>query len=721
MKKNKTLWCILVCFILLLLVFSLVTYKTDTDTILTCNIDSEKFAFLQKSGYSVSQNKKNGITTYTTTNNDPWTHIPMPEKINADFIIIDFATPITEETQIVIYYSPDGGPFDASHVYSHSYLLDYSKTIATVFVDDMECNAVRLDMGGTFAINSIKFYDVQVNSPCKYSINLKALILLTVLITLLIVFEKRIGFFSWVKSITIKEYQHIRSFVGDSNFLAAVVHLLTLLSSLSLLAAISTVFFKSTISTAQVTIIFILSCVTIIFIVLDRLFIGKSSSAAGMFFVISLLLGVMFTFCLPITTLNVPDEEIHYSRVVELKNFLFAGHTSFADFKMGWRVYNNFAFLDNPLRESLILSEDHSILFKIGSDNINLYNSLGYLPAAISKAFSDLLSLSYIQSFLLMKLTNLAVYSSIIAMALKRLTSGAYMISAISLMPFSIMLACSFSYDGWVLSFITYGVVYFISELQRPNKKLKASDCILMVGSLFIGCGPKAIYFLLLTPLLFISKNKFKTKKQHSVYLITCLSTMTIILFSFALPFFMDTGGASDLRGGTDVNATEQLKFICQNPFQYAKILFDFTSDYLSLGNMSNNIITHTFLGTPRIIYATVMIFIIMFSTFTDKSEFDLFDNRYVIRGVALLSSAGTLIFVITALYIAFTPVAHNTVNGVQFRYIFPIMPMFFYSLGSARVRSNIDKRITQTLVFGVSAIVSMCSIYEFSISKFIS
>ena len=719
-EKNKTLWCILVCLLLLFLVLSLFTYRADTDTELTYSVDSDTFSALQKSGYSESKNEKSGIITYTANNNDPWTHIPMTSKIKADFIIIDFAVPITKDTEIVVYYSPDGGAFDAAHAYAHAYALDHSGKLVTLFVENMECCAIRLDMNGTFAINSVDFYNVEPIAEAKYSLNFRVLILLALVIALLIVFEKRLGFFDWIKSTAVEEYNYIKGLIKNSKYVTLITHLITRICALSLLVTVSTVFFKSSINKTQIILAFVFSCATIIFTVIDKVITRNYTSPARLFFVTAMLLGIMFTMCLPFTTFNVPDEEIHYACATDLKNFLFGTRTSFTDLKMEWRYYDNHNFILDPLKESKNLAFEDSILFDLTPKSVNLYKNIGYLPSAVLMAFADLMALSYVQIYLTIKFANLLTYSFVISMGIRRLKSGGYIFSAICLMPLSIILAASFSYDCWVMTFITFSIAYFISEIQQPDKKFKTSDFIFMIGAMFLGCGPKAVYFVLMLPFLFVTKRKFETKKQHKIYITVCLATMATILLSFVLPFLVDTGAASDIRGGTDVNATEQLKFILKNPLEYATIFFNFISDYLSFENMSNNITTHTYLGSPLTIYATVMIFIIMFATFTDKSEYDMFENRHLVRSVGLLGCVGALLLVVTALYIAFTPVAHSTINGVQFRYVFPIMPLFFYSLGSARVHSQIDKRFTETFVFGLSAIVSICSLYEFSITNFL-
>jgi uncharacterized membrane protein len=110
-----------------------------------------------------------------------------------------------------------------------------------------------------------------------------------------------------------------------------------------------------------------------------------------------------------------------------------------------------------------------------------------------------------------------------------------------------------------------------------------------------------------------------------------------------------------------------------------------------------------------------------MFAAFTDKAEEDMFEGRHLLKSMGILGCVGAMMLVVTALYIAFTPVAHETINGVQFRYVFPIMPLFFYCLGPARLHSKIDRRVTQFMVYGVTSIVTLLCVYEFYITKLIA
>ena len=720
-SKHKTVFYVIISLVLVFLLFSIISYTAKSNTDMTYSVTSELFYNSQKSGYTVVTDDMTGKTVYTAENNDPWTCVVFPEEINADYILINFEEAVNPDIDIVLYYSLHGEPFNPHWAYAHTDIIDRSMTLVTIPVTNLTCRAMRFDIDSSFSIKSIDFYNVEILSMPSYRFNFTAFALLLVCIFVLVLLEKKFGYFHAIRDVIRGTVKNTVDMLLEKHYAKALLNIFRWTSNIVLSIAICLAFWFNRLSTSGITALFVIFSTTIILNVTYKIIAQSFASPARLFFITALLIGLMFSICLPITTYNVPDEEIHYGLALELKSYLFDTDKSLADLKMQWRHYYNYNYILSPdsLIDDIVL--DDSIHFDMYRQNSNVYNRIGYLPAVITMIICELIGTSFVQKFIFAKIAPLLIFVFLTTLGIRRLRSGGYIISAICLVPSMMILASSYSYDCWVMAFITFGITYFISELQRQDKKLTVYDCIIMIGSIFIGCGPKAVYFILMLPLLFINKGKFASRKFRIWYIIACILTMIIILLSFALPFLVNTGEASDYRGGSSVNATEQLKFILTEPFAYAKIVFEFISDYLSFENMSTHIVSHTYFEVPLTVYATILIFVLMFAVFTDKSQCDRFEGRHIVRSVGILACIGTTLLVITALYISFTPVRHTTINGVQYRYVFPIMPIFFYSLGSARVQSTIDKRVSETMVYGMSALVAICVFYEFYISLFLS
>jgi uncharacterized membrane protein len=79
-------------------------------------------------------------------------------------------------------------------------------------------------------------------------------------------------------------------------------------------------------------------------------------------------------------------------------------------------------------------------------------------------------------------------------------------------------------------------------------------------------------------------------------------------------------------------------------------------------------------------------------------------------RAINLFTSFCTVVLVVTSLYVAFTPVGSKWVNGYQYRYIFPILPITLWCLGSHRVRCEMSERAKAITVFSVSTVAAIGS-----------
>jgi uncharacterized membrane protein len=259
---------------------------------------------------------------------------------------------------------------------------------------------------------------------------------------------------------------------------------------------------------------------------------------------------------------------------------------------------------------------------------------------------------------------------------------------------------------------MAYSYAYFISELQRPEKKLSKMDVVLMFGALLLACMPKAVYCFLIIPMLFMPKGKFESGSQRKRYILSGFAVAFISIVSFLLPMLLDSSSASDIRGGADVSASGQIAYILNNPFEYAKTLLKFLGFYVSFTNASNFAVSFSYVGAASGIYGTLAICIMAFTAFTDKSLHDNFACSLKVKSVTLLTAFVQTAIVASALYISFTPVGHNGINGCQWRYIIPILLPSLYCVGSSKVTHTIDKRFLYGLVFGALALNAFASFF---------
>jgi uncharacterized membrane protein len=438
------------------------------------------------------------------------------------------------------------------------------------------------------------------------------------------------------------------------------------------------------------------------------------------FLSISLIVGLMLSVTLPISLVSW-DEEAHYPKAVEQS---FSTISYFTEAENNIRSISIEEWFNSDTRNISIAEKNlqyRNGFYRFYRKNFKihlLYNQLGYIPSGIMLFLARSFKFPFQIYFFFGRIGNVLVYSFVIYLALKRLKTGKYILSTIALFPTCVFLASNYSYDYWVTAFTALGTAYLLRELQEPDKKVEIKNICIMIGAFVIGFGPKAIYFPLMLMLYFLRKKKFVSQISYRKYLMLITLSLLFVIGSFLLPLFYSRGLIySDLRGGSDVNSIEQIKFILSNPVSYIVTLVKFSRNYLSLENMRYYTILLGYLGNaPNFILLFIMLIIVII---TDKNQYDEIASspriRLFLSGIVFISIA----LFATALYIAFTPIGANWIAGCQGRYIVPVLFPVLYVLGSPKVQNRINEKIYSVFIFGSLSYILFFGIWNVVISKY--
>ena len=323
------------------------------------------------------------------------------------------------------------------------------------------------------------------------------------------------------------------------------------------------------------------------------------------------------------------------------------------------------------------------------------YAILSYLPFAFGITMGRGLHIPFTWVFRLGKLVNLMTYAAMIYYAMSRLKFGKILAGCIGLLPTVTYMASLYSYDPYVAGMMIVGFAVFFSYLQNPHSKMTNADIAIICISFLLGCLPKAVYCVIMLPLLFMPADRFVSKKQHFMYIFCGCLTVAFLCSTFLLPRLLHGMGTGDQRGRTDVNATEQMAYVMENPVRFMKILWHFyTTVYLTPTGMLMFMENYAYLGvnlhnwmTPLVLLATAIL-----DRNGTRSKTSLISISSII-GVIL----GVLVVAFT-FYISFTPVGYDTVVGCQSRYLIPMVFPFLYIVCSDRIRNPLPKGIFNTV-----------------------
>lgn len=475
-----------------------------------------------------------------------------------------------------------------------------------------------------------------------------------------------------------------------------------------------------------------------------------SKSAEWAFISVALPVGLVLCMLIPPMTGVSWDDQIHYKNALNL-SYVTSPEITNEEQRMGemairlamgedegincelWPGDARRAF-ESKINESQSSDiKDGRVLRQYLPDQLLTFSSLGYIPSAIGLWFGRLLHFPFAATVVLGRIANLLSYCLVCFWAIRISPVKKVLFVVVSLIPESIFLAANYSYDPWLTSMILLGTAMLFREMWGSERSLNFSKIAWAALIMFVGLGVKAVYFPVIGLFFLMPVSKFANKRQRVRYYLFVLLFGLFVLASFALPFLFDVGtGAAvgDQRGGSGVNSSDQLSFILGKPVQYAGILNNFfVGTFFNPVNSSGYLFSFAYLsgsspvglslasfGNPAVNLVPVL-FLIGIALF-DNEDGDAW--RHAGKGStawAVVIYLGTYILVATALYISFTPVGYETVNGCQLRYQLPILaPMLAVLLNYGKPLGFKDG--TKKVIYLVSLFCLLFWTFVFVVSK---
>lgn len=412
-------------------------------------------------------------------------------------------------------------------------------------------------------------------------------------------------------------------------------------------------------------------------IILVKYFSYFKNNIDKTFVLIGFLMGITMTLLTPIHLVTSSDDQVHFHKAYTIldgtkskwsysgryfNHLVIGGHGNYRS-NEEIRLYKKF-LIKNDTKKSTI---------KLENQDSNLdYNELIYLPFSFGYKIARLFGFNFVNSLYVSKLFNLIFYLAIMFFAIRISPYFKKLIFIIGLLPANIYLASQFSYD----STITAGVMISIASLLKIKSKKKVDLKYLLIFILGIiwASLPKVIYAPLLLLFLLIPNDWFANRKQARIVKIGICILFLVLMSIFVIPVLTSTASGDSRVANTSVSL--QLKYILMHPINYIKLLlketiynFDnmfFGFDTFSLmGYLNRN--THIF-----DLSNFVLLVLILYVTFTDTVEESFLDKKFKIALTILLVMIWCLIW--TALYLQWTPVGHNSIEGVQSRYFLPLL-----------------------------------------------
>ena len=601
-----------------------------------------------------------------------------------------------------LYYNvEDSGKLVDGNYCDPTYVNDGKTMIFRTYFPDAK-NAIALNMDGEFSIESISVYMVE-STGVSVAPNLIALGTLIVTLLLLLIFERKLGYFSWIIGKVSTEISLLRELARGKR-LPFILHLCSLLFTSILFITVALKVAFNVLDKESIVLVFVVSILAVMFQLIDRIYSGRNATPAKLFLVIAILAGIMMCYTSPVSTHSAWDDEIHLGHAYYAGNF-WDDEQSLAQYKMFSHNYRLSDYINDPTYFTKILAVESQIPLEFDFDSSHPYTLVSYSPMIAVSALLGLLQADMIKLLILCRFANLVAYCAILYVAIKKLKSGGFIFSAVCLMPQLIYLACSMSYDWWLTAWMTYAFAYVISVLQDSERKFTTSDIAKILLALFVACGAKSLYCVMLLPLLFISSKKFDSPKYAKRFRIITVLTIIVIVAILVLPGMFVYNFYSDPRGGENVSTMGQVVYILTHPIHFIKVMLTHLGEYCSLTRFNTYVSSFGYLdgydGNPLPFFGTLAAILLGFSIITDRRDDDNYEGMQRIRWITLVTCIAQVAIMSASMYVAFNNVGSDVINGCQFRYTFPMFAVFFFFLRPKRILHSINEKARLSILYG--------------------
>lgn len=440
----------------------------------------------------------------------------------------------------------------------------------------------------------------------------------------------------------------------------------------------------------------------------------------AMFVVVALTLGFTIAVIYPGTTHLAMDDQAHYRTAVET-SFLDEPTFTYADEVLIeredhpeiWRVVLNSPRVPgDEAVDSEEVAEFNAIL-AAGCDQsasassglssvagssvlIWSFNTVAYLPNAFGLWIGRFLHLPMHWIVVGGRLTGLLFYVFMSVLAIRIIPTKKVLLATVALLPTCVFTASSYSRDAWMIEFAFLGTA-LLMRILCGSKKIGCIDLAPVIVSFFMAIAIKPVYVPLLGLLLLVKRSRFVDKQQWMIFISAALAAILLLIMSFVLPFLLTGVGGNDMRGGSDVNSAVQLAYILSDPLGYVGTLGRTAVHYLdpaiaysyalSFGNLG-------LLGSERFAFlASSPVFLYGAAALLDTDERSRALCNAWNRFIALIAFIVSLILVMTSMYVAFTSVGAPYINGVQGRYLLPILFPFLVFFLNVKIQNLMNEK----------------------------
>ncbi|MGO5051979.1 DUF2142 domain-containing protein [Lachnospiraceae bacterium LCP25S3_G4] len=337
----------------------------------------------------------------------------------------------------------------------------------------------------------------------------------------------------------------------------------------------------------------------------------------------------------------------------------------------------------------------------------------GYIPQIVGVTIGRMLHMGGEQVLLLGSLCSLFVYTVLMYWVITIIPIGKMLMFFIGILPMSLQLATSFSYDTSVntLSFL---MIAYILQLAYVKDKTKLKDWVFLGVLTFCLSPIKVVYILIVGLCFMIPREKCEGKKIKGICCLGGIGVVSIMMTRLT-QILQFANNADDLYWTSDLGYS--VSYCVQNPIKIVGVFFRTFERELStfIETAIGSKLGSLELIVPEIVVIGFL-FICICSVLNEETEEILLSiTDRCCMGVVSIS----VIFAVAAgLLLGWARRTSPVIEGIQGRYFLPIMPLIFLMLKNRVVTLKIN--IDYYLILGALAlqVTAILSVFRFVVTR---
>ena len=268
-----------------------------------------------------------------------------------------------------------------------------------------------------------------------------------------------------------------------------------------------------------------------------------------------------------------------------------------------------------------------------------------------------------------------------------------HLVLFVSFLPITLQEAASLSPDALAISLSIFYISYIL-KIRNDNKMIQNKQMfILLIISILLSLC-KIVYLPLCLLLLLIPKKLYNSKKKFIIYNLIVIGISTIL----NLVWLKYT--SRYLVAFSQSNSSEQLKYILTNPIFYFLTIINTLDTYLlnwllDIGGRALGLfkIKTSILTVLPTLY--IMVKLIVGEKNDKNNEYNIIEIVFIL--IMILS---IIMLIFTSLYLQWTPLKSNIIEGIQGRYFIPLIIPISYIFIKKEKEKSINANLIMFIIF---------------------